>query len=82
MEEELQERLENEYKSCIKIEVEYKDIRTYEVEIHLLTNETIGSKIEYKYNVKYTFDSNIESIKDLIDKEIIKMIRREFQWKL
>lgn len=75
MEEELQERLEQEYKSCVKINVEYKDIRTYEIEIHLLTNETLGSKIEYKYNVKYTFDSNIESIKELIDREIIKMIK-------
>ena len=75
MEEELQERLEKEYKSCVKINVEYKDIRIYEIEIHLLTNETLGSKIEYKYNVKYTFDSNIESIKNLIDKEIIKMIK-------
>lgn len=75
--EELQDRLE-EYKSCLIINVLYKDIRTYEIEIHLLTNETFGSKIEYKYNVKYTFDSNIESIKDLIDREIIKMIRSDF----
>ena len=76
MEEKLQERLENDYKSCVKINVEYKDIRTYEIEIHLLTNETLGSKIEYKYNVKYTLDSNIEEIKSLIDKEIIKFIKR------
>lgn len=76
MEEQLQERLENEYKSCIKIEVEYKDIRTYEIKINLLTNETIESRIEYKYNVMYTLDSNIEEIKSLIDKEIIKFIKR------
>lgn len=76
MEEQIQERLENDYKSCIKISVEYKDIRTYEIEIHLLTNETLGSKIEYKYNVMYTLDSNIEEIKSLIDKEIIKFIKR------
>lgn len=75
MEEELQERLEQDYKSCIKIEVEYKDIRTYEIKVNLLTNETLESRIEYKYKVKYTFDSNIESIKNLIDKEIIKMIK-------
>lgn len=76
MEEQLQERLENDYKSCIKIAVEYKDIRTHEIEIHLLTNETLGSKIEYKYNVMYTLDSNIEEIKSLIDKEIIKLIKK------
>lgn len=76
MEEELQERLENEYKSCIKIEVEYKDIRTYEIKINLLTNETLESRIIYKYNVMYTFDSNIEEIKSLIDKEIISFIKR------
>ena len=72
MEEELQERLENEYKSCIKIEVEYKDIRTYEIKINLLTNETLESRIIYKYNVKYTLDSNSEEIKTLIDKEVIR----------
>lgn len=76
MEEKLQERLENEYKSCIKIEVEYKDIRTYEIKINLLTNETLESRIIYKYNVKYTLDSNIEEIKSLIDKEIISSIKR------
>lgn len=76
MEEELQERLEKEYKSCIKIEVEYKDIRTYEIKIKLLTNETLESRIIYKYNVKYTLDSNIEEIKSLIDKEIISSIKR------
>lgn len=76
MEEQLQERLENDYKSCIKIEVEYKDIRTYEIKINLLTNETLESRIIYKYNVKYTLDSNIEEIKSLIDKEIISSIKR------
>lgn len=76
MEEELQERLEKEYKSCIKIEVEYKDIRTYEIKIKLLTNETLEGRIIYKYNVKYTLDSNIEEIKSLIDKEIISSIKR------
>lgn len=76
MEEQIQERLEQVYKSCIKIEVEYKDIRTYEIKINLLTNETLESRIIYKYNVKYTLDSNIEEIKSLIDKEIIKSIKR------
>lgn len=76
MEEQIQERLENEYKSCIKIEVEYKDIRTYEIKLNLLTNETLESRIIYKYNVKYTLDSNIEEIKSLIDKEIISSIKR------
>lgn len=76
MEEEIQERLENDYKSCIKIEVEYKDIRTYEIRVNLLTNETLESRIIYKYNVMYTLDSNIEEIKSLIDKEIIKSIKR------
>lgn len=76
MEEKLQELLENEYKSCVKINVMYKDIRTYEIIINLLTNETLESRIIYKYNVKYTLDSNIEEIKSLIDKEIIKSIKR------
>lgn len=76
MEEQLQERIENEYKSCIKIDVEYKDIRTYVIKVNLLTNERIDSRIIYKYNVKYTLDSNIEEIKSLIDKEIIKSIKR------
>lgn len=76
MEEELQERLEQDYKSCLKISVEYKDIRTYEIKVNLLTNETLESRIIYKYNVMYTLDSNIEEIKSLIDKEIISSIKR------
>lgn len=76
MEEKLQELLEQDYKSCIKIEVEYKDIRTYEIRVNLLTNETLESRIIYKYNVKYTLDSNIEEIKSLIDKEIISSIKK------
>ena len=76
MEEELQERLEQDYKSCIKIDVEYKDIRTYEININLLTNETLESRIIYKYNVMYTLDSNIKEIKVLIDKEIIRSVKR------
>lgn len=76
MEDQIQERLEELYKSCIKIEVEYKDIRTYEIKVNLLTNETLESIIIYKYNVMYTLDSNIEEIKSLIDKEIIKSIKR------
>lgn len=76
MEEQLQNRLENDYKSCIKISVEYKDIRTYEIKVNLFTNETLESIIIYKYNVKYTLDSNIEEIKNLIDKEIISSIKR------
>ena len=73
MEDQIQERLEVVYKSCLKINVEYKDIRTYEIKINLLTNETLESRIIYKYNVKYTLDSNIEEIKTLIDKEMIKL---------
>lgn len=76
MEDQIEERLQESYKSCIKIEVEYKDIRTYEIKINLLTNETLESRIIYKYNVMYTLDSNIEEIKSLIDKEIIKSIKR------
>ena len=63
-------------KSCIKISVEYKDIRTYEIRVNLLTNETLESRIIYKYNVMYTLDANIEEIKSLIDKEIINSIKR------
>ena len=80
MEEELQERLENDYKSCIKISVEYKDIRTYEIKVNLLTNETLESRIIYKYNVKYTLDSNIEEIKSLIDKEVIRWKMNYCKW--
>lgn len=76
MEEEIEERLEQEYKKCVEIKVKYKDIRTYEIDIKLLTNETLESRIIYKYNVKYTLDSNIEEIKTLIDKEIIISIKR------
>lgn len=78
MEEEIEERLENEYKKdVIKLKVKYKDIRTYDIEIELLTSKKINSKIEYKYNVKSTFDNNIEYIKAKIDLELSYMVKEK-----
>lgn len=78
MEEEIEERLKNEYKKdVIKLEVKYKDIRTYDIEIELLTSKKINSKIEYKYNVKSTFDNNIEYIKAKIDLELSYMVKEK-----
>lgn len=78
MEEEIEERLETEYKKdVIKLKVKYKDIRTYDIEIELLTSKKINSKIECKYNVKSTFDNNIEYIKAKIDLELSYMVKEK-----
>lgn len=72
MEEELQERLENEYKSCIKISVEYKDIRTYEIKVNLLTNEIIQDEIDHSIKLMRIAEI-LSGNKPIEYKEMIKL---------
>lgn len=71
MELEIEEKLQLKYKNLI-VEVNYKDIRKYEIVIKLeykgVTNE---SKFEYLYNAKLTLDANISIIENIIDSKII-----------
>lgn len=71
MEQEIEDALQNIYKN-LKIEVNYKDFRQYEliVKINYQTIE-YESKILYVYNANLTFDANIDRIVHIIDAEII-----------
>ena len=71
MELEIEEKLQLKYKNLI-VEVNYKDIRKYEIVIKLeYKGVTYESKFEYLYNVKLTLDANISIIENIIDSKII-----------
>lgn len=68
---ELEEKLQLKYKNLI-VEVNYKDIRKYEIVIKLEYKDvTYESKFEYLYNAKLTLDANISIIENIIDSKII-----------
>lgn len=63
--------IEEKYKNLI-VEVNYKDIRKYEIVIKLeYKGVTYESKFEYLYNAKLTLDANISIIENIIDSKII-----------
>lgn len=71
MELEIEEKLQLIYKNLI-VEVNYKDIRKYEIVIKLeYKGVTYESKFEYLYNAKLTLDGNIDIIENIIDSKII-----------
>ena len=71
MELEIGEKLQLKYKNLI-VEVNYKDIRKYEIVIKLeYKGVTYESKFEYLYNAKLTLDANISIIENIIDSKII-----------
>ena len=71
MELEIEEKLQLIYKNLI-VEVNYKDIRKYEIVIKLeYKGVTYESKFEYLYNAKLTLDANISIIENIIDSKII-----------
>ena len=71
MELEIENKLQEIYKNLI-VEVNYKDIRKYEIVIKLeYKGVTYESKFEYLYNAKLTLDANISIIEDIIDNKII-----------
>ena len=71
MELEIEDKLQLKYKNLI-VEVNYKDIRKYEIVIKLeYKGVTYESKFEYLYNAKLTLDANISIIENIIDSKII-----------
>lgn len=68
MELEIEEKLENIYKN-IKIEVNFKDFRIYEIDV-TINNEDINY-FDYIYDVTLTLDANISIIEKIIDTKII-----------
>lgn len=77
MEIEIEDKLKEIYKN-IKIKVEYKDIRKYNI-YTTIEKDGIGyeSKIEYKYDNYLTMDSNIANIREIINRIIISFYERK-----
>lgn len=71
MELEIEDKLQEIYKNLI-VEVNYKDIRKYEIVIKLEYNGvTYESKFIFTYDVTLTKDINVARIVDIIDNKII-----------
>lgn len=73
METEIQDELKSKYER-LYIEVEYKDLRKYLIIAKINEYET---KFIYIYDAKLTFDANISTIEQEIDKRIIKYYKGE-----
>ena len=72
MEFEIEEKLKEEYFD-IKINVHFVDFRIYDI---LIEVQNVSFKITYKYDVSLTLNSNIDIIKEKINKDIIKRYSR------
>lgn len=72
------DELKKIYKDC-KIDVQFIDFRKYKINIDFELNGYITKHIEiiYDYNVNFTKDYNISIILYRIDKQIIKIFRRD-----
>ena len=73
METEIQDELIQKYER-LHIEVKYNDIRQYLIIAKINKYET---KFIYIYDAKLTFDANISTIEQEIDKRIIKYYKGE-----
>lgn len=68
MELEIEDKLQEIYKN-LKIEVNFKDFRIYEINVRI-NNEGINY-FDYTYDVTLTLDANISIIRKIIDNKII-----------
>lgn len=76
MELEIEEKLQLKYKNLI-VEVNYKEIRKYEIVIKLeYKGVTYESKFEYLYDAHLTFDANINIIVSKIDRIILSFYKK------
>ena len=68
MELDIEDKLQEIYKN-LKIEVNFKDFRIYEINVQI-NNEGINY-FDYTYDVTLTLDANISIIRKIIDNKII-----------
>ena len=68
MEQDILDRLDEEYDYEIVFDVEWIDFRIYKIYMYLSENKYATFK--YKYNVNFTFDYNMSIIMYMIDKKI------------
>ena len=72
MEDDIQEKLEEIY--TFPIEVEWVQFRQYRIIGKIKDN---SFKIYYTYDVNFSNETNINSIKQKIDAEILKLFKKE-----
>ena len=72
MEDDIQEKLEEIY--TFPIEVEWVQFRQYRIIGKIKDN---SFKIYYTYDVNFSSETNINSIKQKIDAEILKIFKKE-----
>lgn len=79
MEEKYQDALEKIFDTeLLEINVKYVSLRNYEVQIEIkFLNEVKAIKLPFVYDAKYTFESNICGLKNIIENEIIKLFERK-----
>ena len=71
MELEIEDALEEIYQN-IKINVNYKEVRQYEIVIGIEKGGVLYEiSFVYTYNARLTFDANIDTIKNIIDNRVI-----------
>lgn len=76
MELEIEDKLQEIYRNLI-VEVNYKEIRKYEIVIKLeYKGVTYESKFEYLYDAHLTFDANINIIVSKIDRIILSFYKK------
>ena len=77
MELEIEDKLEEIYKH-IEIEVEYLDLRKYQINVKIkIEDQEYKKEIIYIWDAYYTFDVNIGTICNQIDNYILKIYRKE-----
>ena len=77
MELEIEDKLQEIYKN-IEIEVEYLDLRKYQINVKIkIEDQEYKKEIIYIWDAYYTFDVNIGTICNQIDNYILKIFRKE-----
>jgi hypothetical protein len=77
MELEIEDKLQEIYKH-IEIEVEYIDLRKYQINVKIkIEDQEYEKEIIYIWDAYYTFDVNIGTICNQIDNYILKIFRKE-----
>lgn len=80
MELEIEEKLQEKYKN-IEIDVNYLDVRKYQINIKLrIEKQEYKKEIIYIWDAHYTKDVNIGSICNQIDNFILGLYRKECKY--
>ena len=80
MEVEIEEKLQEIYKH-IQIEVEYIDLRKYQINVKIkIENQEYKKEIIHIWDAQYTKDVNISTICNQIDNFILSLYRKECKY--